>query len=192
MDKHLVTIALVTSLALTACSTALRQVPGAGETGPGTRAMPVPFGTPVALTDTAFGETWSWSLQVLEVIRGDAANAIVAQAGPYYNDKPEAGTSWMLIKLRVTLDAGGVFTFSSHDVDVLASGQLFSGHRYDVCCIEELGYPWLDASLADPGTSVEGWAVLPVATDESAPLLVLNVDEHRTDLEDGVYLALTP
>ncbi len=192
MYRSIVKLTLVASLALTACSTELRQLPGSDQTPSGTRSSPVPFGVPVALTNTAFGETWSWSLQVLEVIRGDAANVIVEQAEPHYNSKPEAGTSWMLIKLRVTLDAGGVFTFSSHDVNVLASGQLFSGHRYDVCCIEELGYPWLDASIADPGTSVEGWAVVPVATDESAPLLVLNVDEHRTELEDGVYLSLTP
>jgi len=143
------------------------------------------------LTHSERGKVVSdWSLQVLEVIRGEEANTIVHRANQF-NDEPPAGTSWMLVKVKVTLVDGQVLTFDYSDAAILSGGQLFVGLDFSVCCTEERGYPEIDAKIAAPGFSAEGWIIRPVMLDDPHPLLVLNVDLFNPSLEDGLFFALS-
>lgn len=152
---------------------------------------PFPFGYEVSLTRSENGnEVTDWTLQVLEVIRGEEADRLVHRANQF-NDPPPAGTSWMFVKVKVTLVSGQVLTFDDSDAAILSGGQLFVGFDFSACCTDDVGYPEIDAKIAAPGYSSEGWIIRPVMLDDEKPLLVLNVDMFNPSIEDGLFFALT-
>ena len=132
-----------------------------------------------------------FSIQVADVIRGDEANRIVYTAN-MFNDEPPQGTSWMLVKVIVTLNDGGPLVIDASDFAVVSGGQIFGGLDIQAvaCCTEEVGYPELHATIASPGTTVEGWIVRPVFVDDEKPLLALGINPLYPDLSDGIYFAL--
>jgi hypothetical protein len=156
----------------------------------GTIKSPFPFGEEVSLYRESFGQRSDWSLQVQDVIRGDEADTIVRRANQF-NDEPPAGASWMLIKVKVTLLKGAAFTLDATDIAVISGGQIFAGVEFGVCCTEDNGYPELDANIALPGTSVEGWVIRPVLLNDEKPLLALNIDEYQPNLDDGLFFDLS-
>lgn len=157
----------------------------------GSQSSPFPFGRVKTLQYTlADGRTSDVSFVVMEVVRGPDADAIVRRAN-MFNDEPPVGASWMLIKLRVTLQSGAAFSIDASDVAVVSGGQLFSGFQLSVCCTEDEGYPELDASIAAPQTFVDGWVIRPVLLDDPRPLMVLGLNVFEPDLDDGLFFALT-
>ena len=157
----------------------------------GSQASPFPYGQERTLQSTlADGRTSEVSFVVMEVIRGPEADAIVRRAN-LFNDEPPAGASWMLIKLRVTLQSGAAFSIDASDVAVVSGGQLFSGLQLAVCCTGDVGYPELDASIAAPQTSVDGWVIRPALLADPRPLLVLGLNAFEPDLDEGLFFALT-
>jgi hypothetical protein len=155
----------------------------------GTLNSPFPYGLDVPLRRSSRGQTSEWSLQVLEVIRGDEANAIARRANTF-NDAPPAGASWMFVKVKVTLVSGAAFTLDHYELAVISGGQIFGGFDFSVCCTDDIGYAELDASIALPGTSVEGWVIRPVILDDAKPLLALNIDDSSPNLDDGLFFSL--
>ena len=131
-----------------------------------------------------------WTLQVLEVIRGDEANAIIYDANSF-NDAPPAGTSWMLVKVKVTLLDGEALTLSAYDIAFISNGILYAGSNWGACCTQDIGYEELDANIALPGTSVEGWVIRPVFLDDTKPLLALNLDDYSPNMGKGLFFELS-
>jgi len=155
----------------------------------GSIKSPFPLGQPISLINTNNGQESNWTLTILDVIRGEEANLIVYGSNQF-NDNPPAGTSWMLIKVRVTLDSGAAFTTTASDLAVISGGQFFAGLNW-VCCTEGFGYPVLEANIASPGTSVEGWVIRPVLLNDQRPLLALNINSYNPNLDEGLYFSLT-
>jgi hypothetical protein len=157
----------------------------------GTLDNPFPYGIEVPLTWTGGGQSSEWSLQVLEVIRGDDANRLARQANTF-NDDPPAGASWMFVKVKVTLTGGDAMQFDYTDLVVISGGQMFDAFDFSVCCTDDMGYRKLEANIAVPGTSVEGWIIRPVMLDDAEPRLALNIDMFNPDLDEGLFFDLSP
>lgn len=155
----------------------------------GSLENPFPFGNEISLVQNTNKNKSNYSLQVIEVIRGDEANYILRLAN-MFNDDPPEGTSWMLIKLRITLDSGDAFTIRDSDFVVLSGGQIFDT-IFGVCCTDTVGYPGLDATLALPGSSTEGWVIQSVFIADNNPLLALNINSYDPNLNDGLFFALS-
>ena len=155
----------------------------------GTLDAPYPYEMEVPLTSTSNGQKSTFTVQVLNVIRGDEANAIVKSANQF-NDEPPAGASWMLIKLNVMLTGGSAFRLTNYDISVISGGQIFGGFARSVCCMEDAGYGKLDANIALPGTSVFGWVIRPVLLTDEKPLLALGMNNFKPDLDDAIFIAL--
>jgi hypothetical protein len=155
----------------------------------GSMESPFPFGSPASLTYTLDSQVSEYSLSVLDVIRGDQANAIVYNAN-MFNQEPPVGTSWMLVRINITLNKGSAFSLNSADMAIVSEGQFFAGVQFGVCCTQNIGYPELNANIAVPGTSVEGWIVRPVILNDNKPLLALNINPYKPDLTKGLFFAL--
>ncbi|MCE5260221.1 MAG: hypothetical protein LLG44_14360 [Chloroflexi bacterium] len=151
---------------------------------------PFPFAEEIDLVNSSSDKKSEWSLQVLNVIRGDEANYIINDANQF-NDDPPVNTSWMLIKVKVTLKNGNALTLDASDLSVISNGLLYAGSTFGVCCTENNGYPELDANIAVPGTSVEGWVIRPVGIDDKAPLMALNITKYSPDMTKGLFFALS-
>jgi hypothetical protein len=98
----------------------------------------------------------------------------------------------MLIQVKVTLEEGAAYRLTNYGVDVISGGQIFGGTSNFVCCTEEVGFAELDANIALPGTSVEGWVIRPVLLTDEKPLLALGLNSYSPDLKDGVFFVLHP
>jgi hypothetical protein len=155
----------------------------------GTLDMPYPYEREVPLAYTLLGNKSYFTVQVLNVIRGDEANAIVKKANQF-NDDPPAGTSWMLVKVNVMLTDGSPLKLTSYDIGVISGGQIFAGLDFSVCCTEEMGYGELDANIALPGTSVFGWVIRPVVLTDEKPLLAFGLKSYNQDLDKAIFVAL--
>ncbi len=138
-----------------------------------------------------------FSLEILDIIRGEEANFIIAAANKY-SKSPGDGISYIFIKVRINFHEGSLLNISYRDFVVYSKGQLFgliSGDAvlYRPCCTENLGYDTLELSIGTPGTSGEGWIVSRVFTDDSNPLLGygLNFSFHP-ELDDGIWFELFP
>lgn len=156
----------------------------------GTVNNPYPYNTAVELSSASLGEKSVITLQVQNVIRGEDANAIIKNANPF-NDDPPKGTSWMLVHVKVTLKDGSAYRLTDYDLDAISNGQIFNSGN-SACCTEEAGFPRLDANIALPGTSVEGWVIRPVFLTDEKPLLVFGINTFDPDLKDGIFFALHP
>ena len=157
----------------------------------GTLDNPYPYGMEAPLFYKVSGQTSYFTFQLLNVIRGKDANDIVKNANQFNDDPPE-GSSWMLVQVKVTLTDGDAYRLTNYGVDVISGGQIFSGLSNTVCCTDEVGFTELDANIALPGTSVEGWVIRPVLLTDEKPLLALGLNSYRPDLKDGVFFALQP
>jgi hypothetical protein len=157
----------------------------------GTLDNPYPYGVEAPLTHTSNSQRSNFTIQVLNRIRGDDANNIIHTANTF-NDDPPAGTSWMLVQVKVTLTDGSAFKITSHDVSVISGGQIFGGFDFSACCTEDMGFPELDASIALPGTSVEGWVIRPVFLTDEKPLLALGINTYQPNMNKGIFLSLHP
>jgi hypothetical protein len=155
----------------------------------GTLDAPYPYDMEVPITHNFLGEKSTFTIQVLNVIRGDEANTIVKSANQF-NDDPPAGTSWMLIKINVLLTGGSALKLTTYDLSVVSGGQIFGGFGPSVCCMEDVGYAELDANIALPGTSVFGWVIRPVLLTDEKPLLAFGINNLEPDLDNAIFIAL--
>jgi len=157
----------------------------------GTISNPYPFRSDVDLVyTTTDGKTSEFRIQVVEIMRGERANMLVERAN-MFNDKPLVGTTWMLINIRITLDSGAALFMSGYDFSVLSGGKIFSGFdNQNACCLSDAGLAEFETNIAIPGTTTTGWIARLVGTQDTKPLLVINLDEFNTDLSQGLYFAL--
>lgn len=132
-----------------------------GDTTSGTSPDdPAPAGTIVA--------TAQWEFTVLETLRGDEAWDALYEASEY-NDEPEAGMEYVLVRVRVR-------NVSDEDAPKSATSGLFdivgdNKEVYDQVYVT-VPQPELDAWLYPDGET-EGWVALQTAEDETGLALIL-------------------
>jgi hypothetical protein len=131
---------------------------------------PFPFGEQYA--------TLNWDLQVLEVIRGDQAWQMIQQANQF-NDPPQEGMEYILIKMKATSTAEDSEEHSISDRDFNLTGSRLI--QYSPASVVEPD-PALDAILF-AGGETEGWIGFSVGKNEDNLILVFdelaNFDENR-------------
>jgi hypothetical protein len=138
----------------------------------GTRGWPVPFGQKLSLIQDDGAQ---FTVQVMEVRRGEAANALVLKSNSF-NPEPTAGMEYMLIKVEVrhTGDDSGVVTVdtgywaSVSNGQVYGNGNVFGSH---VCCLTDVGLEEFNETTLFAGARATGWVALPVHKDDNEPLL---------------------
>lgn len=144
---------------------------------PGSRKSPVPLGDVYTGLFDRRGEDFGFTVQVSEVVRGEAA-LLMAQNANRFNEEPE-GKEILLAKIDFTLD-----TFSSDD-SFLCSSVYFDFYNGDYSEVSTFisvsGIDSLHAKLFEGG-STQGWLYTAVDPDDPNPLLCFH---------DTVWLALS-
>jgi hypothetical protein len=134
------------------------------------------------------GGKLEFTLTVVEVLRGDVAYARILQANQF-NDPAPAGFEFILahIEVEYTGSDQGVLQVSKSDFAVITKGRAIryvDTFTYSPCCLQ----PDLELSLFQGGSG-DGWIALPVAVDDTDPLLAIGL---RADGSGGVFFSLTP
>jgi hypothetical protein len=129
----------------------------------------------------AFGETAvtdNWEVTVLEVVRGDAAAALVEAADEFFYEPPEAGIEYVLVRVR------------GHSIGTEDSAEWLDSSNFGMVGDQNVVYetPWLTVPHPGfdyniyPGADVEGWVSLQAAEGEGG--LVMTFESYY-DYSDG-------
>lgn len=133
------------------------------------RSNPAPIGTAVPFaTDDFFVGRVTGTLQVEEVVRGNAAWAAIREADP--RNKPAAdGHEYLLVKIGVKVDSiekpDARFAIDMYRFTLVST----DGKDYERPIVVE-PEPRMDAKLY-AGASHAGWAVFQVAAGDAGPLI---------------------
>lgn len=128
----------------------------------------------------------NWDVQVLEVIRGEDAWALITQANQF-NDPPSEGNEYILVRISATSTYADDEAHRISDSDFKLTGNRLVRYRPASVVSPE---PELDAELF-AGGQAEGWAVFEVGQEESELMLI--VDELFSFDDDRFrYIALEP
>jgi hypothetical protein len=150
---------------------------------PGTQQNPISLNDPAIVP--AYGDI-EYTLQVEEIIRGDAAAAII-QSANMANDEPPAGFEPLMVKIFVRNNSTARrLLLGPYDFLILSDGAILGQYGYTVCCLIREGYPDLNISLA-PGSETSGWLAFKVDVNEPRPLLLVGGGEQNPN---DVYFAL--
>lgn len=147
---------------------------------------------PLTMSDVI--EAPNWTIEVLEVIRGDEAWPIL-QAANQFNEPPPVGMQYILVRLK----AASTYTDSeSHSIGQSDFG--LTGDRltlYDNASVV-VPEPELNAELFTGGEA-EGWVAFTAGQDEGQLMLVvdelLNFDDDRyrfVALDEAASVAMDP
>lgn len=124
---------------------------------------------PLPLTETLV--TPDWEIQVLEVLRGDAAMPLLEQASPFNRSHEDPNMEYVLVRLHVK--------YVGTDAVKHIYGKIFrslgsAGEMYKaVSFIDvEAPAPKLEADLI-PGGETEGWVVIQIGKEETGMILVV-------------------
>lgn len=141
--------------------------------------------------------TPDWEIQVLEVLRGDEAMALLEQASPFNKPHKDPNMEYTLVRLRVK--------YIGADAAKHIYGKVFrslgsAGEIYDaVSFIDiETPAPELEADLP-PGGETEGWVAIQIGKEETGMILVVwpyDSYENNTaifsDSAEKWYISLEP
>lgn len=146
------------------------------------RSNPLPLAEPAVAPN--------WTVQVLEVLRGDAAWQQV-QAANQFNDPPADGNQYVLVKLAVENTSTEEEALQIGGSDFRMTGDRLIEYSSAFAAAPE---PELDAELFTGGTA-EGWVAFEVGADEGSLMLIVdelwNFDDDRyrfIALDDGAAL----
>jgi hypothetical protein len=135
----------------------------------------------------AFGETAvmdNWEISVLEVVRGEAAAAMAQEADEFFNDPPEEGFEYVLVRVRAR-------NIGTEDV-----ADWVDSSNFGIVGDQNVVYytPWLVVPapqfdyLIHPGGDVEGWVSLQAAEGESG--LVMSFESYGFSEDSQRFFAL--
>lgn len=162
--------------------TATPKVTSTPEIKVGSSQSPIPVGEAGYLVQS--GEL-DFTVTVLEAIRGADALSRIKAANQFNEDPPE-GYEFVLLHVEVEYigsDAGPL-EIDKTLTAVVTKGNVinyFDTFIYAPCCLE----PDFDLQLLAGGIG-DGWFALPVALDDTNPLMLLG------PVDGGVYFSLTP
>ncbi|RUS48386.1 DUF4352 domain-containing protein [Cohnella sp. AR92] len=132
------------------------------------RKNPAPIGTTLSFDQSGILEKYSGEMTLEEVIRGQEANDLVADAN-MFNDEPDAGYEYLLAKIHVKITKNNK---SDAAVDInTAQFTLVSsdGKDYSRGLVVPPD-PDLNANLYE-GASASGWVAFQVKTTDASPLI---------------------
>jgi hypothetical protein len=165
-----------------------------------TPAPPTPTPQPIGLSrinpfpPAEVVEAPNWDIQVLEVVRGEAAWAAI-QAANRFNDPPQEGMEYLLVKVwaRSTYSDDEAHSISGSDFKITGDHYILRS-RESVVAPD----PRLDADLFT-GAESTGWITFIVGQEESKLVLIFdelfNFDRDRLRfiaLEEGTFLDIPP
>jgi len=118
---------------------------------------PAPLNTIQTITKESFLQKYTAEVVVKEIVRGETANKMVADAN-IFNDPPKEGYEYLLAKVYVKLISidEGALTLSPLQFSLISS----DGKEYDMPFVV-LPEPEITTTLY-PGASHEGWVVFEV------------------------------
>ncbi len=112
-------------------------------------------------------DSWFFSLQITEVVRGDKATEMVLSANSF-NDEPDEDFDYMLIKAKLiyleNTNPDEIFDINENDFGTVSNNLILDNARG----VEPK--PQFDCELFVGGTC-EGWVILNVYKDDPAPLI---------------------
>lgn len=126
----------------------------------------------------------NWTIEVLEVLRGEPAWQALAEAN-LFNDPAPEGQEYVLVRVAVRFE--GSSTRSIAGTDFRLTGQRGIAYFKAYAVTPE---PYLEAELR-AGESAEGWSVYLAAQDETELLLMFDPIDFN-DEAPPYFLALTP
>lgn len=132
---------------------------------------------PLTITDVV--EAPHWTIEVLEVVRGDEAWGMV-QAANQFNEPPSTGMQYVLVRLKATSTYADADSHLISQADFGLTGDRLILYDYASVVVPE---PELNAELFTGGET-EGWVGFMAGADESQLMLV--VDE-LLNFEDDRY-----
>ena len=162
-----------------------------------TEAPVEPAGTspenPLPLTEKVI--TPDWEIQVIEVVRGDDATAMLEQVSTFNKPHEDAGMEYVLVNLHakyVGTEATG-HVYGKIFRSMGSANEIYESVSFiDV----EVPEPALEADLA-PGEETEGWVAIQAGKDETGMMLVVwpyvsyeNNTAVFNDSSDKWYIAL--
>lgn len=140
---------------------------------------PAPLNTIQTITKESFLQKYTAEVVVKEIVRGETANKMVADAN-IFNDPPKEGYEYLLAKVYVKLISidEGALTLSPLQFSLISS----DGKEYDMPFVV-LPEPEITTTLY-PGASHEGWVVFEVKKDDLKPKIVF---EKQYDGTGGAW-----
>lgn len=150
----------------------------------GGREHPVPVGTACAFDYRTGDKTYRLSMTVGEVLRGDAAWALLEKANQFNDPAPE-GKEYILAKvsaLVLTAPGSGAVTLNAAGFDVFSA----DGAEYTDYWSAVLPKPRFDARVYEGG-KLEGYVAFLVDRDDDSPLAVFGADYKG---EGGAWFCL--
>lgn len=138
------------------------------------RANPAPIGITLLVK---WRDEYVGNISLLEVIRGAEAWQLIREANEMWNDPPQSGYEYLLVKLHFAYVEG-----PDQDTTYDIYGDGFTavsamGLEYDDADIIIVPEPELRVTLY-PGASYEGWAVYRVEEHDLHPLLTFGRDYY--------------
>lgn len=159
-------------------TTTATSTPSPTQQGPkiGTKANPVPLGTTIMYTPTAWASSLYGStakITLLEVIKGEQANQLLKQANMFNEPRNPSTDDLFLAKFRVEIEkANSDKTYRINEYNFKASND--AGTKlYDMSFA--VYDPKLNAELLNGG-SADGWVVLECGKTDNSPMIVFDQD----------------
>ncbi len=145
-------------------------------TAPATPLPELGFSPSSPFPQGTLAESPWWHYQIDDLVRGDAATAMVTEANPRFNAPPPSGYAYLLLNLSVQRTSHGeASTGEINAFDFRLLGSSFIRHR--PVLINGLDNP-LDALLTHQQQTT-GWLAFLIPTDEDKLLLLLDDNEVR-------------
>lgn len=140
---------------------------------------PAPLNTIQTITKNGILEKYTGEVTVKEIIRGETANKMVADAN-LFNEPPDEGYEYLLAKVyfKLTSIKEGALRLSPGKFSLISN----AGKEYDTSLVVA-PEPQISATLY-AGASSEGWLVYAVKKDDLKPKIVF---EKEYDGTGGVW-----
>jgi hypothetical protein len=150
---------------------------------------------PLPLAETLV--TPDWEIQVLEVLRGDEAMAMLKQASAFNKAHEDSAMEYVLVKIRVkyvgTEDTIYVYDKIFRGTD--STNQIYKSVSFIDVKVPD---PALEADL-QPGGETEGWVAIQAGKDDAGVMLVVwpyvsyqNYTAVFSEATPKWYISLTP
>ena len=156
--------------------------------GPGSRQIPLPFGVPAEVRNS---EEDHWQITVLGIIP-DATDKVMAESD--YNDPPDAGKQFYMVKLRVKYLGPDSNSFSGRGrLKAVGDGGVAYTNSDNSCAgfSERIPDPLPDPELFTNGT-IEGnvcWQI--VSSDAASLLMFLEGPGYWPDSNERIWFTLS-
>lgn len=164
--------------------TVMLSSPGIASSGTYGRRNPAPVGTTQKINIDNYIETYTATITVMEIYRGEAAWIKIQEANSF-NDKPEAGKDYLLVKIKLTasnVKDDKAISLSNYSFTVFSSDNV----EYTDTFWEVTPNPVFSGDIYD-GATLEGYAAYTINANDKNPKAVFGENYDGTG---GLWFAL--